>query len=368
VLVERVADWATVPNLRVEDLERHVEALGVDDDLFAGEFRVMPTGGTSGRRTIHAFDKDEWIECLAAFMRWSDLIGLRPRLPRLRIATITAVGARHMTSRFGTSVDVGVHRTLRLDATRPSASMAAQLEDFRPHALIGFASAVAQLACDQLDGRLSIQPRVVATSSEVRTPDMQEHIRQAWGVTPFDLFGSTEALYAGDCKHHNGMHVFEDQTYVEVIDSKLVLTSLIRRTQPLIRYEIGDIAQLTTDPCACGRAFARLTAVEGRADDVLRLPATSGGHVDVHPIAIRSPLAGIAELRRYKVIHDSDGLHIRVELREGGQDRDVAQRISSLVRQRLAGAGAVVEPDVQIYDALPPDSESGKFRLIERRA
>ena len=119
---ERFADWVTDPRLRLGDLERHVERLGGDDALFAGEFRVMSTGGTSGRRTIHAFDQAEWTECLVAFMRWSELFGLRPKLPRIRIATVMTVGARHMTSRFNLSTDVGAHRTLRLDAGGPRAS------------------------------------------------------------------------------------------------------------------------------------------------------------------------------------------------------------------------------------------------------
>ena len=54
VLMERFADWVTDPRLRLGALEEHVEQLGTDDALFAGEFRVMPTGGSSGRRAIHA--------------------------------------------------------------------------------------------------------------------------------------------------------------------------------------------------------------------------------------------------------------------------------------------------------------------------
>ena len=210
-LVERFDDWVTDPRLRAPDLDAHVESLTDQDVLFKDAFRIMPSGGTSGRRALHAFDRDEWTECLAAFMRWSDLMGLAPKLPRLRVASIMSPGARHMTARFNLSIDVGVHRTLRLDAGRPVAEQRAALEAFRPDALIGYASAVGLLACDQLDGRLSIAPRIVATTSEVRTDETIERIRAAWGVEPFDVFGSTEALYGGDCAEHAGIHVFEDQ-------------------------------------------------------------------------------------------------------------------------------------------------------------
>jgi phenylacetate-CoA ligase len=366
LLMERFADWVTDPRLRLDELERHVEGLGMDDDLFAGEFRVMPTGGTSGRRAVHAFDRGEWTECLVAFMRWSELFGLRPKLPRLRIATVMTTGARHMTSRFNLTTDVGTHRTLRLDAGRPAAELARELEAFQPEGLLGYASAIGLLACEALDGRLRIAPRIVATTSEVRTAETTERIRAAWGVEPHDAFGSTETLYGGDCEHHTGIHVFEDQTLVEVVDGKLVVTSFVRRSQPLIRYELGDLATLDAGPCPCGRAFARLTAVEGRADDVLHLPGAGGATVAVHPIAIRSPLAAVPELRRYKVVHDRDGLHVRLELRSGGDD--VALRVGRLLRERLAEAGAAVEPQVEVVERLVDEGHSGKFRLIESRA
>ena len=365
-LVERFDDWVTDPRLRLEDLERHVERLGSEDSLYAGDFRVMSTGGTSGRRTIHAFDQAEWTECLVAFMRWSELFGLRPKLPRMRIATVMTVGARHMTSRFNLSTDIGAHRTLRLDAGQAASELTAALEAFKPDALLGYASAIGLLACEALDGRLGIAPRIVATTSEVRPPETAERVRQAWGVEPHDAFGSTETLYGGDCEHHTGIHVFEDQTLVEVVDGRLVMTSLVRRSQPLIRYELGDLAQLDVGPCPCGRSFARLEAVEGRADDVLRLPGVNGVTVAVHPIAIRSPLSGVPELRRYKVVNDRDGLHVSVELRSGGAD--VADRVASLLREKLAQSGAQVQPRVQIVERLADDNATGKFRLIENRA
>jgi phenylacetate-coenzyme A ligase PaaK-like adenylate-forming protein len=366
VLMERFADWVTDPRLRLGALEEHVENLGTEDALFAGEFRVMPTGGTSGRRAIHAFDRAEWTECLVAFVRWSELFGLRPKLPRLRIATVMTTGAKHMTTRFNLSTNAGVHRTVRLDAARPAAEPARALEAFRPDVRLGYSSAIGLLAGEALDGRLRIAPGIVATTSEVRTPETTQRIREAWGTEPFEAFACTETLYGGDCEHHTGMHVFEDQALVEVVDGKLVFTSFLRRSQPLIRYELGDLAELDVTPCACGRSFARLTSVEGRADDVLRLPDAAGDTVAVHPIAIRSPLAGVPELRRYKVVHDRDGLHVRLELRSGGEE--VAQHVARLLRERLAEAGAVIEPRVEIVDRLADDSVSGKFRLIESRA
>jgi len=55
-----------------------------------------------------------------------------------------------------------------------------------------------------------------------------------------------------------------------------------------------------------------------------------------------------------------------VELREGGDA--IAARVAALLRDGLAKAGADIQPRVEIVDALPDNSASGKFRLIENRA
>jgi hypothetical protein len=86
----------------------------------------------------------------------------------------------------------------------------------------------------------------------------------------------------------------------------------------------------------------------------------------VHPIAIRGPLSGVPELRRYKVVNDRDGLHVSVELRSGGTE--VAERVASLLQEKLAQSGAQVRPCVQIVERLADDNPTGKFRLIENRA
>ena len=52
-------------------------------------------------------------------------------------------------------------------------------------------------------------------------------------------------------------------------DGELVFTTLTKEAMPLLRYRTGDIASLTREPCACGRTFARMSAVRGRRDDML---------------------------------------------------------------------------------------------------
>ncbi len=140
---------------------------------------------------------------LAAFGRLNEqFVGIDPRLcPRLRCAAVSATSPLHISARTSLALAVGVNRVLRLDPCRPPVEMAADLQAFQPEVLVGYPSALALLAGEQLAGRLDVRPKTVVTVSEVRTAEMEETIRAAWGVDPFDWYGISEGgVLAGDCR------------------------------------------------------------------------------------------------------------------------------------------------------------------------
>jgi len=286
-----------------------------------------------------------------------------------------------MTARFSLSIDLGVYAMRRLDARAPIHELVAALNEHRPEYLVAYASIVSLLAVEQLEGRLRIAPRAVATTSEVRTEEMTANIRGAWDVEPFDAYGTTEGLYAGDCEHHQGMHVFEDLGLIEVVDergkpvpdgvvgAKVLVTSFVKRTQPLLRYEISDMVALTTGPCACGRPLARMVSLHGRSDDILHMTGTDGQTIAVHPLTLRSPMAELGELRQYKIISDNDGLHILIVLRDAASEDEVCRRVEQTLLRKLLDTG-VADPrlEVAIVPELPREpGHSAKFKLIESR-
>src|SRR5205085_10920862 len=148
-----------------------------------------------------------------------------------------AVSPVHISARTSLSAGVGIDRVLCLDARRPAGELASALEAFQPESLIGYPSVLALLAHEPHEGRLHLSPEKVATVSEVRTPEMTDVIGSVWRVEPFEWYGITEGgVLAGDCQHHQGMHLFEDLFIVENADGepvadgevghKLLLTNL----------------------------------------------------------------------------------------------------------------------------------------------
>jgi phenylacetate-coenzyme A ligase PaaK-like adenylate-forming protein len=381
-VMDHFDELVTDPRLTLAAVEAHLDGLD-RDELLLGRYRAMATGGSTGRKGVFVADRDEWRTYLAGFFRWNHYVGLRPRLPRrVRVASIAAARPLHMTYRMATSIDLGLYRVLRLEATAPPAAMVEALNRHQPEFLYAYGSVLGLLATEQLEGRLRIRPAIIASSGETHTGELRDAVRAAWGSSSFELYAMTEAGILGShCDRHTGIHLFEDQAVVEVVDEggrpvlagqtghKLLVTNLVTRTQPLLRYEVSDMVAMAPEPCPCGRPFRLLRAVEGRNDDILHLAAAAGGTVPIHPLALRGALAGIPGLTQYKVVHDHDGLHVRAALRPGADPASAVALIGTRLTERLGAQGAA-RPVVQVElrDSLQDERDTaGKFKLVESR-
>jgi phenylacetate-CoA ligase len=266
---------------------------------------------------------------------------------------------------------------LRLAATTPRTQLVDELNAFRPDALSGYASVIALLAADQLDGRRQIAPTIVTTSSEPRAPGTTDRIRAAWATEPYDLYATTETGPAAlDCSHHTGRHVFEDLTIIEVVDDHdrpvpdgttghhLLLTNLFNHTQPIIRYRAQDLASYEPGTCACGRPFRRLRAIEGRTDDILELPTPAAGTVQLHATTFSALFAteGVAEL---EIIQRDTELRVSFVARDGVDAGVLGATLARETRQLLARHGARTDTiDVRATPTLERDPNAGKIKLI----
>ncbi len=381
-LMARFDDWVTDRRLRLTHLEAHLEAID-GDQLHERRFRVMASSGSTGRRGVFVFSRADWLVNMANFLRTNEqFLDVHSRVPRLRAASVAATEPLHISARTSIAAGVGVNRVLRLDARQPLAELVAALDAFQPEVLFGYPSVLAMVAYEQHRGRLRLRPRKVITVSEVRTPEMEDAMREAWRVEPYNWYGISEGgVLAADCGLHQGMHIMEDLFLVENVDEegrpvpdgvtghKLLLTNLFNRTQPLIRYELSDMVALESRPCGCGRALRRVVSMEGRSSEILRFPTAAGGEVAVHPLTVESPFTAMPEVRQYRLVHDRDALRVLVVARDGFAQEAVTLRVGDAVRAALTAAGATPPPiHVEVVEALPRDQGHGaKFKLIESR-
>jgi phenylacetate-coenzyme A ligase PaaK-like adenylate-forming protein len=233
------------------------------------------------------------------------------------------------------------------------------------------------LAEEQHAGRLRLSPQILVTVAELRTPAMTQRLADAFGVRPFDVYGCTEGLWGSECEHHQGIHLFEDSTLVENVDAdgqpvpagepgaRLLVTNLYNRVQPLLRLEVTDLVTLDPDPCPCGRTLVRVSAIHGRSDDVLSLPARDGGQVAVHPLHF-ALLTRDPQVREFQVVQDGPALRIHIvpsPTVADGDDR-LETRLAQAVTRQLLGLG-VQDPQITVERRLElPRSAGGKLKLV----
>lgn len=165
--------------------------------------------------------------------------------------------------------------------------------------------------------------------AEPWTENMRSEIERRLNIKAYDIYGLSEIMGPGvsmDCEYKNGLHIWEDHFYPEIInsdtgerlpantDGELVFTTLTKEGFPLIRYRTRDVSSLSYEKCGCGRTVARMAKPSGRTDDMLIIRG-----VNVFPSQIESVLLEIGETSpHYMIIIDRvgtlDTIEIQVEL------------------------------------------------------
>jgi phenylacetate-CoA ligase len=226
--------------------------------------------------------------------------------------------------------------------------------------------------------------RVGIFGAEPWTESMRRHIEIEGGIQAFDIYGLSEIIGPGvgiECPYHNGLHIFEDHFYPEVIDpetgrvmpdgeeGELVLTTLSKQAMPMIRYRTRDISVLAGEPCPCGRTVRRIGRIARRSDDMFIIRG-----VNVFPSQIESALLAVeGTVPHYQILltrHKGlDAVEVHVEV----TPELFSDKIGTLegLRQRLAySVEHTLGLKVEITLAAPRSiqrSEGKAKRVVDRR-
>jgi phenylacetate-CoA ligase len=220
--------------------------------------------------------------------------------------------------------------------------------------------------------------------AEPWTASMRKRIEAATGIRAFDIYGLSEVIGPGvavECPEQDGLHIFEDHFYPEIVDpqtgevlpegeeGELVLTTMTKMAMPMIRYRTRDITSLIPGACGCGRSLRRMRRIGRRSDDMLVIRG-----VNVFPSQVEAALLEVeGTLPHYQIIvtreHGLDRLEVQVEVTaETFSDRigaleELSQKIEKALEHTLsirAEVALVVPNTIQ-------RSEGKAKRVIDRR-
>jgi phenylacetate-coenzyme A ligase PaaK-like adenylate-forming protein len=373
VLMDEWDRVVTDPRLRLADVEEYLTRDGLPEP-FLGEYHVFTTGGSTGLRGVFVNSRDDFTLTMAGMLRPIIEFGISPEM---RLLSIGSPSPFHLSNQVFAALRAGRTGSPPLDVTMPLERLVAAANAYRPDVIVTYPSILRLLAEEQLGGRLAIEPTAAGTGSEALSDEVRERARKAWGIEVFDVYVSTEGgMMAGECPERCGRHVWEDVIILEPVDEhnrpvpagtpshRVLLTNLWCRTQPLIRYELADSVTFAEGPNPTGRPYERIERIEGRSDDILRLPALAGGDVSVHPFHLRAPFGHLPEVRQYQIQRSEDALRVRIVV-DVGAGRDVPARVETALIASIEAAGAVPpRVEVEPVDEIARTGAGAKLTLV----
>lgn len=183
----------------------------------------------------------------------------------------------------------------------------------------------------------------MVTTGEDLAPAVREQLRQFFGAPIYDAYGMREVneiAVQGACGSY---HVQADRLWVEIVDDagdsvspgqegEVVVTNLLSRSMPLLRYRTGDRGVLSASACECESPYPTLDRVAGRAHARIEFP--DGGSV---PASRLTWMLRANALERYQVVQDGS-LAVSIVLRPAGAfDADLQRRIRDRANSLLEG-------------------------------
>ena len=153
------------------------------------------------------------------------------------------------------------------------------LDNFRPigiFAIPGVIYAMARFMEEEKLAPLPFSVKAVFTSSDMLRPGYKETIERVFGGPVYDLYGSAERVAAIGMCEHKTYHVLPENGIIEFIpinNSSMTMeiagTGLHNYAMPLLRYRTGDLADISSIPCRCGRCFQAIKGIQGRIVDFM---------------------------------------------------------------------------------------------------
>lgn len=356
--VRELRDLEAFPVLTKADIRRHNQAL-VSSAFGIAQLREKRTSGSTGVPLT--------IYCDEPAMQWKTACTIRSdEWSGYRLGQRVAKAWGNPEYRhFGLKGRLRNHffdRAVYLDTLNLNdarlAEFARAIRRYRPGLVFGHAHSLYLVACAlKKSGVLNVRPNGIISTAMILHDWQRAVIEEVFGRKVTNRYGCEEvSLIASECEEHSGLHVNADSLYTEVqSDGKLLVTDIVNRGMPLVRYQVGDVVVPSSRLCKCGRGLPLIERVEGRDADYVVTPA---GNL-ISGISLTENFANlIPGTAQVQIVQESiTQLQIRLVAEDFG---DAGRRkVAELVRDTF---GESVTHEVELVDAIPQEP-SGKYRF-----
>ncbi len=339
-----IIDFRKIPFTKKGDIRGNIPSAFLSTSMSCVR-RVHSSSGTKGNPTISYYSDSDirtWQEHLCRAFR---MAGLKKGDVFQTIVGFGlfsgGLGFEQAAEQYGmTVVPIGMGNTQR---------QVEYLRMFHVNGIITISSYLPILANymkrHDIDPKSELQLKAILIGAEPFHEKTRDELRDFFGVPILSVYGLSELEGPGvavECPNGNGMHVFTDAYYPEIIDpitgdvlgenceGELVLTSLKRECMPLLRYRTGDITSLYRTKCECMSEFEwKIGYVFNRSDDMLIIRG-----VNIYPSQIKD------------IVYTYDCIYQNLQI-VVKKDDDITLKIASKSSEKVENAEKGIIRDIK---------------------
>ena len=341
--------------------------------------RVHASSGTTGRPTVVGYTAED-------VSTWADVVARSIEVAGGRRGDLVHVVYGYGLFTGGLGAHYGAER-LGCTVVPMSGGMTERqvqlIRDFEPRIIMVtpsyFLAIVDEMERQGLDPAAS-SLEIGIFGAEPWTDEMRREIEQRCNMHAVDIYGLSEVIGPGVAQEavatKDGLHVWEDHFYPEVIDpvsgdvlpdgeeGELVFTSLTKQAMPIVRYRTRDLT--TLEPGTACAPYRRMRKVTGRSDDMMIVRG-----VNVFPTQVEEQILKVEGLTPHYLCvltrpGRMDELTVRVEAHDAAIDEQerarITQRLVTLVKDHIG-----VSVSVEVTEPHALERSLGKAKRIDDR-
>lgn len=339
------------------------------DRLLPGLGYHVHTSGSTGKPCSFLYSRSAVTALESNFVRLS-IAGGENRITfgdfPIKSLHISSVGTGYASMLLAQNGLKSYHaKSIIVDASTPLEEWPNKIAGFSPNYLSGYPSCINIVAGMQQAGKLSISPKKIISGGEPMGKEEMSRLSKLFGADVINYYGCTESILIGaGASWYDGIYLFDDLNFLETdCRNRLIITPLVNRAFPLIRYQLDDIVEGFTKDTVSPLPFTRIDRVAGRVEELLWFENEKGRKDFLHPLFLDDLDVEGIEKYQFEQIGKSAFIIRCITSSENVAEleKDIRRQIDGMLRGKTM---MNVKYRVEFVDRIAPDPVSGKIKLV----